>query len=137
MLNIATLTLTKKIGTQKINIHPAIIYNDSDLVPCDAGFPHQEEQIDSELGKHGFSISDITKIVITHHDHDHIGSLKALKNNRNAISISSESEAPFIEDTSESLRLIQAREFNKKLSGKDLEFGLQFENYLKTIVTVK
>lgn len=134
MLYVETLTLTQKIGSQTIDVHPVIIFNDLDLILCDAGYPNQVDQIENELNKHGFSIKDITKIVITHHDHDHIGSLNALKKkNKNLIVISSEIEAPFIEDQSKSLRLIQAEEYNKKLSGKELEFGIQFVNYLRTI----
>jgi glyoxylase-like metal-dependent hydrolase (beta-lactamase superfamily II) len=134
MINIKTLTLTQEIGTQTIDVHPVIIFNDSDLVLCDAGYPNQVDQINSELNKYGFSISDITKIVITHHDHDHVGSLSVLKKmNKNLMAISSEIESSFIEDQSKSLRLFQAKEYNKKLSGKELEFGVQFVKYLESI----
>lgn len=130
------LTLTQKSGGYISVIHPVIFYNDSELILCDAGYPNQAEQINEELSKHGFSVKDITRIIITHHDHDHIGSLKQLKEwNRNLIVTASVTETPFIEGKAKSLRLIQAEEFNKSLSGKDLESGMQFVSYLNTIQT--
>lgn len=134
MLQYEILTINQKIGQQVFSIHPVIIKNDTELVLYDAGCPNQIDQIDSELQKHGFCIQDITKIVISHQDHDHIGSLKVLKDlNRNAEIISSPIEAPYINGNKISLRLLQAEEYNKTLSGKNLEFGIQFVNYLKTI----
>jgi glyoxylase-like metal-dependent hydrolase (beta-lactamase superfamily II) len=134
MFNIEMLTLTKTVGSQDSVIHPVIIFNDSDLVLCDTGYPDQADEIDDELQKYGFSINDITRIVISHQDHDHIGSLSELKRlNKNLTVISSGEELPFIEGQKQSLRLLQAEEYNKKLSGEELELGIQFANYLKTI----
>ncbi len=128
------LTLSQTIGSLNIIAHPVIVFDDSELVLCDAGYPGQVEQINSELNKNGFSVDDITKIVITHHDHDHRGSLSELRErNRNLIVISSEIEAPYIEGQKKSLRLIQAEELNKTLTGDELQFGIQFADYIKTI----
>lgn len=138
MINYKILTLQQNIGDQNIKIHPSIIFNDSDLILCDAGYPEQTEQIELELKKNGFSIQDITKIVITHHDHDHIGSLNELKRLNPKIEvITSKEEAQFCNEEKEFFRLIQAKEYNKTLSGKELEMGLQFENYLKTVKNCK
>jgi glyoxylase-like metal-dependent hydrolase (beta-lactamase superfamily II) len=138
MLNIETLTLTKIFGSQNSVVHPVIIFNDTDLVLCDTGYPDQVKEIGDELKKYGFSFNDITKIIITHHDHDHIGSLSELRRlNKHLVVISSKEELPFIEGQKKSLRILQAEEYNKKLSGKELEFGIQFVNYLKTIQNCK
>ncbi len=134
MLNIGVLTLEKTNGTNNLNVNPVIFFNESDLLLCDAGYPDQVDQIEKELKRFGFSISDITKIFISHHDHDHIGALNELKKlNNNIEVISSTIEAPYIEGSKKSLRIIQAEEFNKKLSGEDLEFGINFLNYLNSI----
>lgn len=128
------LTINKKIGEQIITIHPVIIFNEKELILCDTGYPNQMNQIDQELKKYGFSLEDISKIIITHHDHDHIGSLKEIKNKiENVEIISSQIEAPYINGQKESLRLLQAKEYNKNLKGKELEAGNQFINYLNTI----
>ena len=108
------LTLAQESGGQTSTIHPVIFYDDSELILCDAGYPNQAGQIEAELKKYGFKPGDITKIVITHDDHDHIGSLHRKKmENQNITVISSEIEAPHIQGDKKSLRLIQAEEFNK------------------------
>ena len=73
MLNYKILTISEEIAKQEVIIHPVIFFNDSELILCDTGYPNQIDKINEELNKAGFSIMDITKIVITHHDHDHIG----------------------------------------------------------------
>lgn len=134
MLNFGVLTLESTFGTKQLVVNPVIFFDDSNLLLCDTGYPDQNIQIEKQLNRFGFSIKDITKIFITHHDHDHIGSLHKLKNlNKNIEVISSSIEAPYIDASKKSLRLIQAEEFNQKLSGEDLEFGIYFVNYLNSI----
>ena len=126
------LSLTHK--QTQMTVHPVIIFNDLELILCDTGYPNQLLQIEEELNKNNFSIKDITKIVITHHDHDHIGSLKSIKDKNNDLKIiSSEIEAEYIIGAKPSLRLMQIQEKIKTLTGKEKEFGLMFSNYLKTI----
>ncbi|WP_028973200.1 MBL fold metallo-hydrolase [Spirochaeta cellobiosiphila] len=138
MPNIEILTLNQKMPNGNILIHPTIIYNDNDLVLCDTGYPNQEDQIEKELNRLGFSLKDITKIIITHHDHDHVGSLKAIKDKYNTITIiSSENEAMYIENQRKSLRLSQAIEYNKTLDEEHANFGRQFVTYLKSIKSCK
>ena len=136
MLEYRILTINQNIGTRNITVYPTIIFNDTELVLCDSGLPNQVELIEKELFKFGYCTQDITKLIITHHDHDHLGSLKALKDKKPSIQvISSEIEAQYISGNKVSLRLLQAEEYNKTLSGDELEFGTQFYNYLKTIET--
>ncbi len=138
MISIKTLTLSQQIGSHVSYIHPVIIFNESDLILCDTGYPNQAKQIDDQLKKYGFSVQDITKIIITHHDHDHTGSLSELqKLNPRMTVLTSAEEVPFIEDQTQSLRLLQAEEYNKKLSGPELVFGTHFANYLRTIPSAK
>jgi glyoxylase-like metal-dependent hydrolase (beta-lactamase superfamily II) len=126
------LTLTHK--ETKMTVHPVFIFNNTELILCDTGYRNQLSQIEEELNKYNFSIKDITKVVITHHDHDHIGSLKSIKDKNNDLKIiSSEIEADYIIGTKLPLRLLQIEEKIKTLTGKEKEFSLVFLNYLKTI----
>lgn len=134
MLKYEVLTIKQNTGLNEVFIHPIIIHNNNDLILCDACFPGQVEQIKNELKKYNFTINDITKAVITHHDHDHIGSLKELKRKNKKIEvIASEVEADFISGKKISLRLLQAEEYNKTLTEDYKETGNQFRDYLKTI----
>ncbi|MEH7095287.1 MBL fold metallo-hydrolase [Neobacillus vireti] len=52
---------------------PTIIWDDKDVILIDTGYPGQLEAIRDNLAK--MPIGRLTKIIITHQDYDHIGSL--------------------------------------------------------------
>jgi glyoxylase-like metal-dependent hydrolase (beta-lactamase superfamily II) len=82
-----------------MTVHSVIVFSNKGLILCDTGYKNQLSQIEHELNQYGFSIKDITKVVITHHDHDHIGSLKSIKDKNNDVEIiSSKIEAEYIID---------------------------------------
>lgn len=131
------LTLEFKMENNVIKVHPVLIQEDQELILCDAGYPNQLTQIELELNKLGFAINDLTQVFISHHDHDHIGSLKLLKDKIPSLKVlSSKLEKPFIEGSEKSLRLIQAEAYNETLSKDEREFGKRFVNYLAGINTV-
>ena len=134
MLEYRVLKIIHHVGTRNATICPTIIFDNSELILCDTGLPNQIELIENELHKFDYCVEDITKIIITHHDYDHYGSLRALKNKNSSIEIiSSEIEAQYISGKTKSLRLLQAEQYNKTLNGSELEAGMQFCDYLKTI----
>ncbi len=134
MVKYHVLSLVKDLGFIKSVIHPVLIESADGLILFDAGYPNQFADFETELKTIGFSISNISKIIISHHDHDHIGSLNDIKDKNQKIKIlSSEIEAEYISGRQKSLRLIQAEQYNETLTGKDKEFGEQFVQYLKTV----
>ena len=70
--------------------------------------------LEEELHQHGLSVNQLTGLVLTHHDHDHMGAAAALKKLNSNIKIySSSAEAPFISAQEKPLRLCQAEEMQK------------------------
>ncbi|ADO77200.1 MBL fold metallo-hydrolase [Halanaerobium praevalens] len=131
------LTLEFKIKNDIIKVHPVLIKEGKELILFDAGYPNQLNQIESELNRLEFSINDLTKVFISHHDHDHIGSLKSLKMKNPFIEvISSKIEKSFIDGSEKSLRLVQAEKYNQTLAEEEREVGESFVKYLETINTV-
>jgi len=131
------LTIVKDLGYTKSVINPVLFESDIGLILFDAGYPKQIKDFESEFSRLGFSIKELAVIVLSHHDHDHIGSLNDLLSINNKIQIwANEIEANYISGKNKSLRLIQAEEYNKTLSNNEKIFGEQFVNYLKTINTV-
>jgi glyoxylase-like metal-dependent hydrolase (beta-lactamase superfamily II) len=61
-------------GEQK-TINPSLIWNDEEVILVDTGVPGQLDAIRDEMNKLGVSFARLTKVIITHHDLDHIGSL--------------------------------------------------------------
>lgn len=63
----------------------------------DAGVPGQRDAIDGALAEAGVGVPDLARIVLTHHDIDHIGSLHELVKGSGARVLAHEVEAPFID----------------------------------------
>jgi len=115
-------------------VHPTLVKGRNALVLFDAGYPGQADAIEGELREAGFALGDLTHIVVSHQDHDHVGSLAELKRrNPSAIVVASALEAPYIAGEAESLRIGQAREYNRSLQGAERDWGEAFLRYLSTI----
>ncbi|MDD9268607.1 MBL fold metallo-hydrolase [Paenibacillus sp. GCM10023248] len=57
---------------------PTILWDDKDVILIDTGIPGQLEQIRAAFQELPVPFEKLTKIIITHQDMDHIGSLPAL-----------------------------------------------------------
>jgi glyoxylase-like metal-dependent hydrolase (beta-lactamase superfamily II) len=56
-------------------IHPTLIWDDKTVVLADTGFPGQLQQIREAMDRAGVPFDRLDKVIITHQDIDHIGSL--------------------------------------------------------------
>jgi len=65
------------MGTKTL-IYPTLIWDDKTTILVDAGFPGQISEFRRAIMEAGTSFEKIDKIIITHHDRDHIGSLRAI-----------------------------------------------------------
>jgi len=70
---------------------------DDNLTLIDTGFRGRARQILRKVRRLGFSPSDITHIIITHHHADHIGSLAILKEITGAKVLAHPADAPYID----------------------------------------
>lgn len=86
------MTVTVDKGLEMIELHdtingipmvfrPTIIWDDQDVILVDTGYPGHLEDIQNSLLK--LPNGKLTKIIITHHDYDHLGSLYEIVNNFN------------------------------------------------------
>lgn len=105
--NIATIHLTmNSSGEQKV-IHPTLIWDDEEVILIDTGVPGQLEFIRAEMENLGIPFSRLTKIILTHHDFDHIGSLPEilLKSEQKITVLAHHLAKPFIEGEKRLLKL--------------------------------
>lgn len=88
-------------------IHPTLIWDHQNLVLIDTGYPGQFALIQEQLSSCGVSVQDITKIIISHQDLDHIGSLPDVirNSNRTPEVFASEIEKPYIEGNKRLVKL--------------------------------
>ncbi|WP_338472313.1 MBL fold metallo-hydrolase [Niallia sp. XMNu-256] len=70
---IQLIELHDVINDVEMVFRPTIIWDDKDVVLIDTGYPGHLEDIKTSLEK--LPNGKLTKIIITHHDYDHLGSL--------------------------------------------------------------
>lgn len=59
-------------------VYPVLLYDDNTAALVDTGYPGQIELFREAVDKAGVPFGRINKIIITHHDIDHIGSLSTI-----------------------------------------------------------
>ncbi|MDF2947154.1 MAG: beta-lactamase domain protein [Bacillales bacterium] len=134
MLNIKVLNIEYQFNGIKETIHPVIIFSGEEIILIDCGYPDFLSIIEREIQKNGVDCNAISKIVITHQDHDHMGSLADFIGKYPKIRvIAGNYETPYITGDKKSLRLKQAEEFQKTLPVDQKEFGEQFCEILRNV----
>lgn len=117
------------------SIHPVLIADENELILIDAGYPHYSTRIEAAAQVHGIELSALTKIIITHHDYDHIGSLAELKLKYPQVEIiCSSSDKDYIEGCKRSLRLQQAESIYDTLPEHEKPVAQAFHRLLESIV---
>jgi glyoxylase-like metal-dependent hydrolase (beta-lactamase superfamily II) len=137
MQHIIELTLQMPDGRKEVPIHPIVLQDDEHLILVDCGFIGSLRLLEIELGKHGISIEQLTALVLTHHDHDHMGAAAALKRANPRIQIySSLEESVYISAREKPLRLVQAEELQAQLPPQQQAFGRMFCDMLRRVEPV-
>ena len=93
-------------------IYPALIWDDKDMVLVDTGFPGQLKDFWEAVDKAGLSFERINRIILTHQDIDHVGSLASIVKELggNAEVIAHEAEKPYITGEKAPVKLAQLEE---------------------------
>ena len=60
-------------------IYPVILRDDNEMILIDCGYPNFLTLIEESAIKNGIDLSKLTKLIITHHDFDHMGSAADFK----------------------------------------------------------
>jgi len=97
--NVEVLELPMKSFTGQSIIHPTLTWDDDTVVLVDAGFPGQLQQIRDAMVSAGVSFDRLDKVIITHQDIDHIGSLPNIvrESPHKVDVVCHEEERPYIE----------------------------------------
>ncbi|MDQ1913980.1 MBL fold metallo-hydrolase [Paenibacillus sp. GD4] len=137
MHSIHLLEIDFEFNGQRQVIIPTILQDEQDTILIDCGYPNFEAYLESAADRKNVSLASITKVIVTHHDMDHMGSLAGLKRLYPQVEIiAHELEKPYIEGTKKSLRLEQAESGLDALSELEKPYAEQFISFLKTIEPV-
>lgn len=118
MIELITLKLLFEVEEMKLYIHPVVIKNNDDLILIDTGYPKFLPVIEKAFEKHGLDIRNLKQVILTHHDHDHMGAVAELVKKYPYVKVKCSAEQiPYVLGKKKSLRLEQAEKL-----GADAEF---------------
>lgn len=127
MQPITNLTLIPEWTDESGAIHPVLLQDEQHLVLVDCGYTGFLPQLERALGERGLTINDLTHVFLTHHDHDHVGTLAALKRSNPRIRVvAGKSEVDYISGRKPALRLTQARAMQATLPPEQAAAGQAF-----------
>lgn len=104
------LTISADMMGRTVTIHPTVLWDEDDLVLVDTTYPGQLPLLTAEVSRAGLSFDRLSKVIITHQDLDHIGSLPAIAAQFAAQVevLASPIEKPFIQGEQQLLKLTPA-----------------------------
>jgi len=90
-------------------IYPTLVWDDETAILVDSGYPGQLPQIEKAINKAGISFDKISRIILTHHDIDHVGSALNIKEKSHEYIniLAHEEEIPYIQGDKCPLKLEQ------------------------------
>lgn len=134
MMNLVTLQLLFEIGEMKFYIYPVVIKHNNDLILVDTGYPMFLSEIEKAFEKNGLEIKNLQQVILTHHDHDHMGAVKELVKKYPYVKVKcSKEQIPYVLGKKKSLRLEQAEKL-----GADAGFIQMIKSveYLDSVLAV-
>ena len=119
-------------------IYPVVLSDEREVVLIDCGYPKFLPLIKADAEANGIDISKLTKIIITHHDFDHMGALAEFKREYPHIKVlSSIDDEKYISGKEKSLRLQQAESIYDNLPEDQKENAKQFQQFIESIENVQ
>lgn len=128
------LDITFTFGAMTDVIHPVILKDDQEMILVDCGYPGFLPNIKAAAKAEGVELDSLTKVVVTHHDYDHMGALAEIKKQYPSIKIcGSPLEANYISGKKRSLRLQQAEDMYHSLPEDQKEGAKQLQQLFASV----
>lgn len=136
-VQIINLSIELQYDGQTYAICPSLIVYKDELTLVDTGYPGFLPQIEDAILQKGYHPDQLTGIIITHYDDDHIGSLYDFKEKYPAVRIiASQRESKAIAGEVKSERLRQAEQLLEEMDEQQAESGREFVEELKRLRAV-
>lgn len=118
--------------------YPTLIWDDTHLVLVDTGYPNQFELLEKAILDIGFEVKNLTEIIITHHDWDHIGCLSDLLKIAPSVKVWTHTEeAPYMEGLKTPIKLAAMLEkYDQMTDGEKIECDKRKKVYDNLNVTI-
>jgi len=119
-------------------LHPTLLRDAAETVLVDCACAGQLPLLEAAIRTAGADPARITRVFITHHDHDHMGCLAALKRLcPDARVLASAGQRPYIEGRRKSLRLEQAEALFPTLPEERRAEALRFQRMVAAVEPVR
>ncbi|WP_247728715.1 MBL fold metallo-hydrolase [Halovivax limisalsi] len=91
------LTMSVPFGDRTVSITPTAIETDAGLLLVDVGPEGELGELERALSDAGFDLSDVERVLLTHHDADHAGGLAAMRDRTDVTVAAHPDEAPHVD----------------------------------------
>lgn len=137
-MNVHVLKINFNFGGNDHIIYPVIFRNQTEVILVDCGYPDFLPMIERAANLHDISLNQLTGIIITHHDIDHVGGLYEIRKKYPHVKVyCSGPEEPFISGHKKSLRLEQAEALFPSVPDDQKEGAYYFQEMLQSVQPVK
>ncbi|MDP4172893.1 MAG: MBL fold metallo-hydrolase [Bacteroidota bacterium] len=138
MKQIIPLEINFTYQDSRRRIYPVLLTNKDEVILVDCGYPGFLPLIKEEAEKNDIDLNNLSTIVITHHDYDHMGALAEIKEEYPKVTIASSLlDEKYISGKEKSLRLQQAEALYDTLPFEKRAHAEWFQNTLKSLRTAK
>ncbi len=132
------LPITECYGRMEHRLYPVVLFGPEDVVLVDCGYPGCSAVLEGALAEAGIRPEQLTRLLLTHQDDDHMGAAFELVRKYPQIQIAaSRIERPYLTGEKKNLRLAQAEQLQEHLPEEQKAFGLQFCEQLRAVRPVK
>lgn len=133
-MKITILKIEKIVDGENKIIFPVLIQSGNCNYLVDCGYEETYEELKSELDSVGIGVEDLTGVIITHDDYDHLGGLPFLKRENPSLKIyCGEYEKDSVSGIIKSERLIQAELLHQNIPAEYKDWSINFIQKLNSI----
>lgn len=138
MKGLTVLDIQFDYGGEKNTIYPVIVSDETEMILIDCGYPGFLPLIRDAATAKGLDISKLTKIIITHHDFDHMGALAEFKRAYpHIVVLASIDDEKYVSGKEKSLRLQQAEALYDSLPQEQQQNAKKFQQVLESVENVE
>jgi glyoxylase-like metal-dependent hydrolase (beta-lactamase superfamily II) len=136
-MKVHVLPLPYEYDDQQDVLYPVLLQHQDECMLVDCGYAETVPELEKALAAVGVSFSQLTGLVLTHHDIDHIaGAYKIKQQHPSLLMYASSIEAKYISGQEKSLRLQQAEDIYQCLPEDQKPGAKAFQAFLETVKPV-
>lgn len=133
-MNLIVLKIDKVIGSEHVVLHPTLLQINGKNYLVDCGYEETTAELETAMKALSIDLKDLTGVIITHDDHDHLGGLNFLKQKNKALKVfCGEFEKDSVSGRIKSERLVQAESFFDSLPDENKSWASDFIGQLKKV----